>query len=279
MSDLEPDEVVAIYDDLVDTYELEWNRQGHRSLHLEYYDEDHQEPGEAAINTMRLLSEAADITSEDRVLAIGCGAGEGVVWNARAHGATVVGIDISERLLELARENARAHGLEDQVCFARDDFHELATVADGSMDVVWALEALSHSPDRARALEQARRVLAPDGRIAVTDIFLRWATDDDRVREIEEALGLRLGPIAAFEEALREAGFENVTVEDATDGIRPCMERRQRFARPVHLLGRVLRPLGFFSETQLGAFRANARIHELVEEDVLGYYVVTADRS
>jgi cyclopropane fatty-acyl-phospholipid synthase-like methyltransferase len=210
--DLDTAEVAGIYDELLDTYELEWSRHGHRSLHLEYYDEDHQEPAQAAINTMRVLSEAADIDSSDRVLNIGCGAGEDSVWNARAHGATVVGVNISDRQLELARENTREHGVEDRVTFAHDDFHELATVDDGSVDVVWGLEALSHSPDRRRVLEQARRVLAPGGRVAFTDLFVRPAAVPDEhredLRDIEDGLGLRLGPIDEFEQVLADTGFE-----------------------------------------------------------------------
>jgi cyclopropane fatty-acyl-phospholipid synthase-like methyltransferase len=277
--DLDTDEVAAIYDDLVGTYELEWRRRGHRSMHLEYYDEDHQEAGEAAVNTMRLLSEAAAITSEDRVLAIGCGAGEGAVWNARAHDATVLGVDISERLLELARENAREQGVADRVSFVQDDFHELGTVPDDSMDVVWGLEALSHSPDRAEVLDQARRVLVADGRVAFTDIFLRSATDDERVGEVEEALGLRLGTIETFEATLEAAEFEDITIREKTEGVRPCTESRRQFARLAYPVGRVLSAVRLLSTRQVAAFRASSLIHELVEEEVLGYYLVTADRG
>jgi tocopherol O-methyltransferase len=277
--DLDPDEVEAIYDDLAATYELEWRRRGHRSMHLAYYDEEHQEAGEAALNTLRLLSEAAGIEEGERVLNIGCGAGEGAVWNARTHGATVLGVDIGERQLQVARENARENGVEDQVSFARDDFHELATVPDDSMDVVWGLEALSHSPDRARVLEQARRVLVADGRVAFTDIFLRTATDDERVRETEAALGLRLGSIDTFERTLEESGFENITIRDETEGVRPATESRRQFARLAHPVGRVLGLVGLVSDRQLDAFRASSLIHELVDDDVLGYYLVTADRA
>jgi cyclopropane fatty-acyl-phospholipid synthase-like methyltransferase len=277
--DLDPDEVEAIYDDLAATYALEWRRRGHRSMHLGYYDEDHQEPGEAALNTMRLLSEAAGIAEDERVLNIGCGAGEGAVWNARRYGATVLGVDIGEHQLELARENARESGVEDRVSFARDDFHELASVPDDSMDVVWGLEALSHSPDRARVLEQARRVLVADGRVAFTDIFLRSGTDDERVRETEEALGLRLGPIDAFERTLAETGFEETAVSDETDGVRESTASRRQFARLAHPVGRVLALVGLVTDRQLAAFRASSLVHELVEDDVLGYYLVTADRA
>jgi cyclopropane fatty-acyl-phospholipid synthase-like methyltransferase len=230
-----------------------------------------------------VLSEAADIDESDRVLNIGCGAGEDAVWNAQAHGATVVGINISDRQLELARENALVHDVLDKVTFAHDDFHEMATIDDNSMDVVWGLEALSHSPDRARVLDQARRVLVADGRVAFTDIFLRSddlsETDRERVAEVEAGLGLSLGTIEAFEETLAAAGFTNIEIEDATEAIRPCTERRRRFARLVSPVGRLLGFFGLVSATKLDAFRASSLIHALVESDALGYYVITADRD
>jgi len=279
------DEVAGIYDDLLATYRTEWAYRGHRSLHLAYYDEDHDEPGAASMNTMRVLSEAAGIDGSDRVLNIGCGAGEDSVWNAQAHGATVIGVNISEAQLKLARENAREHGVEELTSFRYDDFQTLETVADDAVDVVWGLEALSHSPDRAQALSTARRVLAADGRIAFTDLFVRddagglSAADRDRIDGIDDALGLRLGSIGDFEAALADASFENVVVRDLTDGVRTATGRRQSFARVAHPVGRLLGALGIVSETQLDGLQASARIHELVEASTLGYYLVTADRG
>jgi tocopherol O-methyltransferase len=277
---LDTDEIAGIYDELLKTYEKEWEHQGHRSLHLGYYDEDHQEPPEAAINTMRVLSEAADIDSSDRILNIGCGAGEDSVWNARAYGATVDGVNVSEQQLELARENAREHDVADLTTFAYDDFHDLDTIEDDSIDVVWGLEALSHSPDRAAVLAQVRRTLTDEGRVAFTDLFVRRSLSEaetERIREINDALGIRLGSIDQFETTLSDQRLGNVEVRELTDGIRPCTKRRRRFSRIAHPVGRLLKPFGVLSATQLGAFRASSAIHELIEADALGYYLVTAD--
>ena len=275
----DPDELSTLYEELIDTYELEWDRHGHRSLHLAYYDDETTEPAAAAMNTMRLLSETAGITSDDRVLNIGCGAGEDAIWNARAHDATVHGVDIGERQIELARENAEIHDVADRVTFAQDDFHELVTVSDNSVTVVWGLEALSHSPDRLRVLEQAKRVLVSGGRVAFLDIFLRTETDDDRVAEINEGLGLHLGSIDAFETALRESGFVNISISEKTEGVTPATKQRRRSARIVSPVGKALRRIGInrFSEAQLGAFRASSLIHELISEELLGYYLITAE--
>ncbi|WP_436900476.1 SAM-dependent methyltransferase [Halovenus halobia] len=284
-SDLDTDEVADIYDELLKTYQTEWAYRGHRSLHLEYYDEDHDEPGAAAMNTMRVLSEAAGIDSSDRVLNIGCGAGEDSVWNARAHGATVVGVNISESQLDLARENAAEHGVSELTTFNYDDFHDLSTIDDDSMDVVWGLEALSHSPDPARALTAARRTLRDDGRVALTDLFLTVARDEltaeqrDRLERIEDGLGLRISVFTQFEQTLDETGFENVQRRDLTDGIKRCTERRRSFARLAHPVGRVLGVFGVVSDTQLDSFVASSEIDRLLGAGVLGYYLVTADAA
>lgn len=277
---LDTDDVAAIYDELIEVYEREWDRQDHRSLHLAYYDDDHTEPAAAAINTMRVLAEAAGVAEGDRVLNVGCGAGADSVYLARVHGVRVDGVNISESQLELAREHAREAGVADLTTFRHDDFHELATVADGSIDVYWGLEALSHSDDLAAALAQARRVLAPGGRLALTDLFTRGdpdATAAADLRTLEDGLGVRLGSVDELRNALADLGFRGVEVRDATDAVEPATKRRYSFSRVAGYAGPLLRKIGFFSATQVAAIRASKLLHELVTDGTLGYYVVTAD--
>jgi cyclopropane fatty-acyl-phospholipid synthase-like methyltransferase len=282
-SDLDTDEVAAIYDELLKTYRTEWNYRGHRSLHLSYYDDDHDDPAEAAMNTMRKLSEAADIDGSEQILNIGCGAGEDSVWNARAYGSQVTGVNISDTQLDLARENAKEHGVSELTTFKYDDFHDLDTIEDDTIDVVWGLEALSHSPDRKQALAAGRRVLNADGRVAFTDLFLTdsrehlSAENREKLTTIDDALGLRIGSITEFQQTLAETGFEAIETDDLTDGIKPCTERRRSFARLAHPVGRILSVVGVVSETQLASFKASAEIDKLIEAGVLGYYLVTAD--
>ena len=279
---VDTDEVAEIYDELLDTYERAWEYRGHRSLHLGLYDESHDEPGAASINAMRALSTAAEITAGERVLNIGCGAGEDSVWNAKAHDARVVGVDVGERQLAAAKENAREHGVADRTAFRTDDFHELATVADDSIDVVWGLEAIAHSPEPRRALKQARRVLDRNGRIAVADLFLTrelTAEERERLTSVNDGLGVRVGSIRAFRSALSDTGFDEVTIRERTAGVEPSLRRRSQFAGVAGPLSRALGAVGLGSERRRAAFEAYDQLNELVSAGAVGYFIVTATRG
>lgn len=279
--DLDTDEVAAVYEDLVETYQLEWDRHGHRSLHLAYYDAEHDDPSSAAVNTIRVLADAAGIQAGDTVLNVGCGAGEGSIFLARTHEAFVHGVDVGEAQLDIAREYAREHGVKELTGFACDDLHDLASVADGAADVFWALEALSHSDDIPGALGQARRTLGRDGRVAIADLFVRTGDldpeDRERLQTVEDALGVRFGTVAELEAALDEHEFTSAEFSDVTAAIRPCTKRRRRLARVVSPLGGALTSIGYFSDAQADAMRGWAVLPDLVGDGIVGYYVVTAD--
>ena len=96
-----------------------------------------------------------------RVLEVGCGWGELAEWLARDTAAQVVAVDLSERMVELAR----ARGVDAQV----GDVQELP-FADGSFDAAVAAWMLYHVPDLDRGLSELARVLRPGGiLVAVTN--------------------------------------------------------------------------------------------------------------
>jgi SAM-dependent methyltransferase len=94
-----------------------------------------------------------------RVLEVGCGWGELAEWVARETGAEVVAVDLSPRMVELARER----GVEAQV----GDVQELP-FEDGAFDVAIAAWMLYHVPDLDRGIAELARVLRPGGRLVVT---------------------------------------------------------------------------------------------------------------
>jgi ubiquinone/menaquinone biosynthesis C-methylase UbiE len=103
-----------------------------------------------------------------RVLDVCCGSGASAIPAAVRVGPTghVVGIDLAERLLELARAKAAARGLA-QVEFQVGDMLAL-DVPSASQDAVVCVFGIFFSPDMVAAVRELWRVLRPGGRLAIT---------------------------------------------------------------------------------------------------------------
>ncbi|PYP47147.1 MAG: 3-demethylubiquinone-9 3-O-methyltransferase [Gemmatimonadetes bacterium] len=96
-----------------------------------------------------------------RVLDVGCGGGI-LAETLAAEGATVTGIDPSERSLAAAREHARRARLT--IDYRRGTAEELSGVGlEGTFDLVFAVDVLEHVDDLERTIAGIARVLAPGG--------------------------------------------------------------------------------------------------------------------
>jgi len=106
----------------------------------------------------------ARLQPAERLLDIACGTGNGALLAARA-GATVTGVDLARRLVEVARERAAADDLE-------IDWHvadaQALPFGDGSFDVAISVFGIIFAPDAGRAFSEAVRVLRPGGRALIT---------------------------------------------------------------------------------------------------------------
>jgi SAM-dependent methyltransferase len=99
-----------------------------------------------------------------RLLEVGCGVGTDLVRFARG-GARVVGLDLSETAVGLARQNLVLHGQQGDLLVGDG---AALPVPDESLDVVYAHGVLQYAPNPHRIVEEAHRVLKPAG----TAIFM-----------------------------------------------------------------------------------------------------------
>jgi len=104
------------------------------------------------------------------VLDVACGTGDLAIHTAEAlPNARVLGVDVSERMLELARARLTAN-LARRLSFASGDLARL-DVQSASVDVVTAGYAVRNAPDPRQAVSELARVLRPGGRLYVLDFF------------------------------------------------------------------------------------------------------------
>jgi SAM-dependent methyltransferase len=114
------------------------------------------------LNNPAFLAFIGDLNGR-RVLDAGCGEGYNTRILAR-RGARVTGVDISERMIELAREAERAERLG--IRYERASYADLGPFADASFDAVVSFMALMDGPHFDRAMREAFRVLRPGGMLA-----------------------------------------------------------------------------------------------------------------
>jgi SAM-dependent methyltransferase len=105
-----------------------------------------------------------------RILALGCGTGIEVRALSRLTGpdTTIVGVDHSQALLDVARRLTAADGLRDNVTYQAGDAHHLS-FRDGEFDIVTLHTLISHADDPLQMLREARRVVRPGGTVAIFD--------------------------------------------------------------------------------------------------------------
>jgi len=149
-----------------------------------------------------------------RVLDLGSGGGLDVLLAARqvGPGGYVYGLDMTDEMLELARANQQQAGVANAE-FIKGDI-EAIPLPDASVDVVISNCVLNLSADKPAAFREAHRVLAPGGRLAVTDIVaVRPFTKQERA-DLAAWAGCVAGAITAREyvEGLETAGFSGVEV-------------------------------------------------------------------
>jgi arsenite methyltransferase len=160
----------------------------------------------------------ATLSPGEVVLDLGSGGGIDVLLSARrvSPGGRVYGLDMTDEMLELARENKRKAGVENAE-FLKGEIEDVP-LPDDHVDVVISNCVINLSTAKERVIDEAFRVLKPGGRFAVSDmVFLgdKEKLSAEVVRSVELWSGCVSGALerSRYEALLQEAGFEGVSVE------------------------------------------------------------------
>ena len=158
----------------------------------------------------------ADLSEGETVLDLGSGAGADVLISARRVGPSgrAIGLDMTDEMLELARANAAAAGV-DNVEFVKGYLEDMP-LADASVDVVISNCVINLSGDKRKVLHEAARVLRPGGRLAVSDVIADPDMDDETRADMQAWTGCVAGALTdeEFRQALGAAGFEEIEIRE-----------------------------------------------------------------
>ena len=160
----------------------------------------------------------AALSPGDVVLDLGSGGGIDVLLSARrvAPDGTAYGLDMTDEMLEMARENQREAGMENAE-FLKGEI-EAVPLPNNHVDIVISNCVINLSTEKEKVVGEAFRVLKPGGRFVVSDaVFL--GEKKKLPAEVRDSLERWAGCISGalerveYEALLKAAGFEEVSVE------------------------------------------------------------------
>jgi arsenite methyltransferase len=198
-------------------------------------DEQSELPQEAVLASLGCGNPlaVADLHEGERVLDLGSGGGIDVLLSARRVGPSgrAYGLDMTDEMLALARANAEKAGATN-VEFLRGNIEAIPLPA-AAVDVVISNCVINLSDDKPAVFREMFRVLAPGGRVGVSDVV----AEDDLTRADRAERGSYVGCIAGalsrseYLDGLAAAGFADASVEfthEAAPGMHGAIVRASK---------------------------------------------------
>lgn len=199
-------------------YQTVW---GGQDIHIGIYRDDAEPIADASRRTVETMADRlirADGTVH--ILDLGAGYGGSARYLADRFGCKVTCLNLSEKQNALNRTLTTEAGLSDRVSVVHGDFENIPE-PDGNFDIVWSQDAILHSGNRTRVLDEVRRVLVSDGQFIFTDPMQSDTCPDGVLQPILDRIQLStLASFGFYRAELGARGFEESRIEPLTDQLR-----------------------------------------------------------
>ena len=230
------------------------------------------------------LIEGCNISGGERVLEIGCGVGATAVYLAKEYGCQVTGVDLSERMIERARERAEAQKVQHLTTFRTAHMDQLPFPSD-SFDVVFCESVLAFSMDKPKAIVEMARVVLPGGFVAINEAIWLQEPDDELVAWFAQDMAANASTLVfeGWTHLIEQAGLtlhmwekEHVVLKDEVRGL------LQRYGL-LGLIKSTLRGITMYIQRRdYREFIAELRRSGVVPgnpQDYLGYCIIIAKKN
>lgn len=172
-----------------------------------------------------------------KILDVGCGYGGAALYHARNMSCRVTGITVSQTQVEMCHALAKEHGVSNKTRFVVMDAEEISFPGeDGTFDIVWTTEVLSHLHDRPAFFQHVNRLLKPGGKLFLQDWFKKEGLTEQEeakwVKPIE--YGMLLPGLAT------QNGLQAVYQEDVS---RPSKKKTWHRLTSINNLGKIAKIL------------------------------------
>lgn len=210
------------YYNSVDADNFYFHIWGGEDIHIGLYEDASEPIAAASARTVERIADriAATIEQPDsRVIDLGSGYGGAARHLARRFGCQVMALNLSETENARHRDMNRAAGLDRLIEVVDASFEEVPA-ADATFDVAWSQDAILHSGQRERVLDEVHRVLKPGGHFVFTDPMQADDCPAGVLQPIFDRIHLSsLGSFAFYREQAKRLGWEEVEVLDLTENL------------------------------------------------------------
>jgi len=233
-------------------------------------------PGGLALT--RHLGRRLRLGPDDHLLDVASGRGTSAVHLAERFGCSATGLDYGRENVAAAERQAVETGVASLTTFRQGDAEDLP-FDDGTFDAVISECSFCTFPNKVTAAREMARVLAPGGRLGLTDVTLHGPVPDD----VESLLAWvacigGAGTSQDYVATLRDAGFIHFIVEDHSDALLDMVtDVRRRLLGIEVALGLGKLDLGELDLAE--GKRLARRAVELIEQGLVGYTLIAARKK
>lgn len=210
--------VTKDYYDSDDAHNFYYTIWGGEDLHLGIYESEKDSIFEASRRTIRQMAEKSSFTGKKaRVIDLGGGFSGSARYLAKNYGWEVVVLNLSEAENQRGRKMNKEQGL-DHLIEVKDGSFNSIPYPDESFDIVWSQDAILHSDDRSKVLDEAYRVLKPGGEMIFSDPMQADGCPEGVLQPIYDRIHLlSLGSPGFYREYAKKIGFQDMGFEPLDD--------------------------------------------------------------
>jgi sarcosine/dimethylglycine N-methyltransferase len=192
-----------------DAHNFYYTIWGGEDLHLGIYETEDEDIYTASRRTIDTMAGYADKLDEHtKVIDLGGGFSGSARHLAKKYGCHVTVLNLSETENERGRKMNREQGLDHLIDVIDGSFDEIP-FPDETFDVVWSEDAILHSDNRKKVIQEAARVLKPGGDLIFTDPMQTDDCNEAVLQPIYDRINLSsLGSPWFYRETCRNAGLK-----------------------------------------------------------------------
>jgi len=159
------------------------------------------------------LIELCHINKDKYVLDVGCGVGVTSCYIAKRNGCRVVGVDISERMIDRSNERAKREGVENMVEFKVADAQSLP-FEHALFDAVIGESITTFLEDKQKAVKEYIRVLKPEGYVGLNEeTWIETSPPAELVEYLYRTMKAEIPTSDGWKEFLEGSGLSDIVVK------------------------------------------------------------------